>query len=119
MNAIADKIPKRQGSIWMVSLGEKNCIGHEQRDNRPFLIISNTKYNQKSKTLVGFFLSTSIHKTERDFTYPISIDGVEGHVNITQIRTLAIERCLKYKGCVTQDDLKEIMKIFHQEIIKT
>ena len=49
-----------QYSIWMVDLGDKKCSeGHEQYGNRPFYVISSTDYNKKSKTPIGFFVSTS------------------------------------------------------------
>jgi mRNA-degrading endonuclease toxin of MazEF toxin-antitoxin module len=56
--------------IWMVELGN-NAVGHEQKGNRPFYVISNNEYNKNSKTPIGFFLSTSEKKAQNRFTVDV------------------------------------------------
>jgi mRNA-degrading endonuclease toxin of MazEF toxin-antitoxin module len=82
----------KQYSMLMVDMGTKEFIkGHEKAGNRPFFVISSTKYNMKSKTPIGFFASTSSKKTKNK--YSIEIDD-NGSINISQIRTLSEERFL-------------------------
>jgi len=87
----------KQYSIWMVDLGNKECSkGHEQYENRPFYVISSTGYNLRSGTPIGFFVSTSEKKSQKEFT--IKLED-KGWVNITQIRTLDKSR---FKKCIEQ-----------------
>jgi len=83
----------KQFSVWLVELGDKKCAeGHEQKYDRPFFVISSDEYNKKSKTPIGFFLSTSEHKKTNKFS--IQIDN-ESAINISQIRTLSEKRFKK------------------------
>lgn len=109
-----NKIKKLE--IWMVKLDHANIIGHEQRGTRPFFVISNTRYNEVSKTPVGFFLSTSEHKKLNRFTLEVSGDK-KGAVNVSQIRTLSSERFLYKIGEGTQDELNTLMAMFSKEIL--
>jgi mRNA-degrading endonuclease toxin of MazEF toxin-antitoxin module len=77
-----------QYSLWWVNL-EQSGVGHEQHGRRPFFVISNSQYNKKSKTPIGFIASTSENKAKNKFTLPLD-DG--GHINISQIRTLSSDR---------------------------
>jgi len=107
----------KQNSIWMCSMGHDGIIGHEQKGNRPFYVISNTDYNTKSKTPIGFFLSTSAKKQGNRFTVDVDMQGTPENVNISQIRTISSERFWKYMGTGTQKDLDTLMKTFNSTII--
>ena len=87
----------KQHSIWMVELGDKTCNkGHEQYGDRPFYVISSTNYNKKSKTPIGFFISTSEKKSQNHFTLKLED---KGWVNVSQIRTLDK---IRFKHCIDQ-----------------
>jgi mRNA-degrading endonuclease toxin of MazEF toxin-antitoxin module len=96
-------LEKEQFSIWWVDLGKRNHKGHEQEGIRPFFIISNTKYNKKSKTPIGFICSSR----EKDFSVSINIKDVDSYVNVSQIRTLSEERFDKIKHSV-DNNLKDV-----------
>ena len=106
----------KQLEVWMVKLEQDNIVGHEQRGTRPFFVISESKYNEFSKTPVGFFLSTSAHKKLNRFTLEVSGD-TKGTVNVSQIRTLSAERFMFKIGEGTEEELKTLMKMFTKEII--
>ena len=86
----------QQYSIWMVKLGDEKCAkGSEQFGDRPFYVISSTQYNEKSKTPIGFFMSSSDKKSKNK--YSLEIDD-KSSLNISQIRTLCQSRftsCIK------------------------
>jgi len=106
-----------QNSIWMCSMGHVGIVGHEQKGNRPFYVISNTKYNNSSKTPIGFFLSTSSKKKGNRFTYDVDMQGVLENVNVSQIRTISAERFFKFMGTGTNEDTKELMNMFSEIIV--
>lgn len=106
----------KQLEVWMVKLEHDNIVGHEQRGNRPFFVISNSGYNQVSKTPVGFFMSTSEHKKLNRFTLEISSDS-RGAVNVSQIRTISADRFLYKMGEGTQEELETLMQMFSREIV--
>ncbi|WP_104760645.1 type II toxin-antitoxin system PemK/MazF family toxin [Helicobacter cetorum] len=116
MQVLEDGFSKSQGQIWIVELGNSNCKGHEQRGSRPFYIISCNTYNEKSKTYIGFFMSTSSKKEQNIFAYQVR--GIEGHVNVSQIRTLDDERFIKYVGKSSKEELRKILKCFKENILK-
>jgi len=107
----------KQNDIWMVKMGEVGIIGHEQKGNRPFYVISNTEYNKASNTPIGFFISTSEKKKNNRFTVEIDMQGSPEIVNISQIRTISAERFVKYMGCGTNEDTKLLMTTFEKEIL--
>ena len=93
----------KQHSIWMVNLGN-DSVGHEQRGNRPFYVISSSGYNKMSNTPIGFFLSTSEKKSQNRFAVKCSV----GWVNSSQIRTISSERFLYFMG---ESDKATTMKV--------
>jgi mRNA-degrading endonuclease toxin of MazEF toxin-antitoxin module len=107
----------KQNDIWMVNMGHDGIVGHEQRGTRPFYVISNTGYNQASKTPIGFFLSTSEHKKLNKYTIDVNMQGVIETVNTSQIRTISSERFMTYMGHGNENDLKVLLDTFKKEII--
>jgi len=107
----------RQNDIWMVNMGQDGIVGHEQRGTRPFYVISNTGYNQASKTPIGFFLSTSEHKKLNRYSVDVNMQGVIETVNTSQIRTISSERFMTYMGHGNSDDLITLLNTFKKEII--
>ena len=113
-------VPKniKQNDIWMVALGEEGIVGHEQKGNRPFYVISSTGYNQVSNTPIGFFLSTSEKKKLNRFAVEVDMQGSLETVNVSQIRTLSSDRFLRYMGSGSDEDLQKLIETFNQEIVK-
>jgi mRNA-degrading endonuclease toxin of MazEF toxin-antitoxin module len=107
-----------QNDIWMVQMGYDGIVGHEQKGNRPFYVISNSKYNRNSRTPIGFFLSTSEKKQKNRFTLDVDMQGTPENVNISQIRTISNLRFLKKMGTGTQTDNLKLMKLFTEYIIE-
>ena len=107
----------KQNSIWMVKMGYDGIVGHEQKGNRPFYVISNDNYNKNSGTPIGYFLSTSKKKKANRFTYDVDMDGVMETVNISQIRTISSDRFLRHMGDCNNNDLLELQEIFQNQII--
>ena len=106
----------KQYSLWMVNLGEKDCAkGHEQYGDRPFFVISSTKYNKNSKTPIGFFSSTSEKKSQN--RYSLTINN-RGSVNISQIRTLSEDRFIRCIEQIHSFELEaKILSTFINQII--
>lgn len=109
----------KQNEVWLVALGEDNIIGHEQKGNRPFYVISSTHYNDISQTPVGFFTSMSEKKKKSKYVIEIDVGGCEKqYVNISQIRTLCTSRFKKLMYTGKPEDLKNILDLYDREIIK-
>lgn len=109
----------KQNEVWLVELGEDNIVGHEQKGNRPFYVISSSHYNDISQTPVGFF--TSMSEKKKTSKYVIEIDvggGNKQYVNISQIRTLCTSRFKKLMYTGKPEDLKNILDLYDREIIK-
>ena len=89
---------------------EGDTLGHEQNMNfRPVIVISNTKYNTESKTPIClccssrskyYYSSKLIENTNIDF---------KTYVNISQIRTLSIDRFFKKNFCINISNNKNII----------
>lgn len=108
----------KQNDIWMVNIGYDGIVGHEQKGTRPFYVISDTEYNTRSETPIGFFLSTSEKKRQNKYTLDIDMQGVLENVNVSQIRTISTQRFIRYMGTGTDQDLQKLISVFQQEIIK-
>jgi len=111
-----------QGEIWWISL-EENPVGHEQGGSRPFFILSKSEYNNRSKTPIGFAVSKSMHKSRNKFSVEIVYKNIKNEdekvwVNVSQLRTLSIERFGKKLGrCSSANDIQKIMNHFYKQII--
>ena len=99
----------------MVALGTDNILGSEQKNNRPFYVVSNTRYNQASQTPIGFFMSTAKHKKNNRFT--VAVNNGRDFVNTSQIRTIAAVRLLRKLGRGSQADTRALMRIFQRAIV--
>jgi mRNA interferase MazF len=108
----------KQNEIWMVKLGTENIIGHEQKGNRPFYVISNDVYNHFSQTPIGYFLSTSEHKRLNKYTVETSGD-TKGSVNVSQIRTLSADRFMYKIGTGTNEELYKMIDLFYEKILSS
>lgn len=106
-----------QHDIWMVKMGYDGIVGHEQKGNRPFYVISNTDYNKNSKTPIGFFLSTSAKKQTNRFTVDVDMQGTLENVNVSQIRTISSQRFLTKMGTGSNEDTKKLMETFVLNIL--
>jgi mRNA-degrading endonuclease toxin of MazEF toxin-antitoxin module len=102
----------------MVNMGQDGIVGHEQRGTRPFYVISDTDYNNASRTPIGFFLSTSEHKKLNRYTVDVNMQGTLETVNTSQIRTISSERFMTYMGHGNNDDLKTLMETFNRELLE-
>ena len=108
----------KQFSIWKVKL-EESPVGHEQGGDRPFFVLSSTKYNQKSKTPIGFIASNSPSKSNNQFAIKIELDNKKySHINISQIRTLDQSRFIHCKGQIKSNEyaIKSISKFISKII---
>ena len=107
----------KQNEVWMVRLGHSDSLGHEQRGTRPFFVVSNTEYNERSKTPVGFFMSTSRKKSKNRFSVEVSLCGKLEFVNVSQVRTLSDIRFIKKLGTCNDQDRAEIVSRFESQIL--
>jgi len=102
----------KQNDIWMVSLGH-DAVGHEQKGDRPFVVISSDEYNRNSGTPVGFFLSTSLKKSTNRF----AVELVSGVANISQVRTLSSLRFKKFMNNAGKGSTQRLMEKFIAEVL--
>jgi mRNA-degrading endonuclease toxin of MazEF toxin-antitoxin module len=110
-----------QFSVWLVDLDRNNIVGSEQGGKRPFLVISDTGQNIKSKTPVGFIGSSSPKKSKNIYTLSINLNNRKehSHINFSQFTTLGEDRFIKKIDDKLFDDLaKEALKKFMNKIIK-
>lgn len=107
-----------QNDVWMVEIGYRGIVGHEQKGKRPFYVISNDRYNQNSKTPIGYFISTSEKKKTNRYVLEIDVDGTTEYVNVSQIRTLSEERFLYKMGNCNNKILLKLQEIFLKNIIE-
>lgn len=106
-----------QNDIWMVKMGTAGIVGHEQKGNRPFYVISKSDYNKNSKTPIGFFLSTSTKKQQNRFTVDVDMQGTNETVNVSQIRTISSDRFISKMGTGTNQDTQKLLATFIKELI--
>jgi len=107
-----------QGDIWEIQL-EKNPCGSEQGGKRPFIVISSSEYNKKSKTPIGFIMSTSKKKSGNQYTIPVEgMPDEFSHINVSQIRTVSEDRFSNpFKKKLTREEIHKIFKYFEKAII--
>ena len=114
----------KQYSVWYVNLDcvhknnyenmfmESNPIGHEQHGKRPVVVISPTQYNKQSGTPIVLCCSTSIKKSQNNFTSTIKWNEEHENtwVNHTQIRTLDKSRFYNYAGLLNDNKIINKLK---------
>jgi mRNA interferase MazF len=92
-----------RGQVWLVNLDP--TLGHEQAKTRPCLIVSNNRFNCCAADLVIVVPLTSKNKA-----IPLHIKvasarsglPIESFIMPEQIRSLAVQRCVKLIGMVDE-----------------
>lgn len=98
-----------KGEIWLTRLDPTE--GHEQAKTRPCLIISNDKFNNGAADLV-----IAVPLTSKNKKIPLHIlikqgsSGldVDSFIMPEQIRSLSINRCLKFIGKINETIFNEL-----------
>ena len=100
-------IPKRGTFVWI------NCdpqAGHEQKGIRPALVVSHTKFNQKT----GFVMLCPVSNTKRKNSFYVPIPSgysVTGVIMSDQLRSLDYEaRDIKFICECPEELLKEVLR---------
>ena len=105
----------KQGDIIMVNFSPTK--GREQKGERPALVISNTKYNQKS----GFVLACPITNTTRPLNIRVRLDDrtiTQGDILCEQIRIIDLqERVYRVVETAPNDIVWEVYKVVNNLII--
>lgn len=85
--------------------------GHEQSGKSPVLIISHDVFNEKSGTVIAVALTSQEPKAGFPLTLELkSKRGLKrSWVKISQIRVLSTSRLSKKIGCVTGEELKQVI----------
>jgi len=104
-----------QGDI--ISVNFSPTKGREQKGERPALVVSNTKYNQKS----GFVLACPITNTTRTLNIRVSLDNrtqTQGDVLCEQIRIIDLqERSHRVIETVPFDILQKVYNVINILIV--
>ena len=104
-----------QGAIILVNFAPTK--GREQSGERPALVISNTKYNQKS----GFVLACPITNTIRALNIRVTLDErtkTQGDILCEQVRIIDLRERPHYViESVPQDILQEVYKVVNALIM--
>ena len=104
----------KQGDI--ISVNFSPTKGREQKGERPALVVSNTKYNQKS----GFVLACPITSTTRLLNIRVSLDHrtvTQGDVLCEQIRIIDLqERDYHVVESVPKDILQKVYQVINSLI---
>lgn len=106
-------LPNR-GEVWWVDLSPTR--GHEQRGNRPAVVVSTNKFNQGASNLV---MVTPLTRTERNLPTWVRIDPPEGGVTdpsfamCDQLRSISRDRLLDAAavGTVAPGTMRRIIEI--------
>lgn len=76
-------------------------MGYEQAGHRPVLVLSDTRFNQRSGTAVVMPLTSKRPKAGYPFSIEVGVVGVErvvSYVKPGQVRTISTERFGRYVG---------------------
>jgi mRNA interferase ChpB len=77
----------KRGEIWFVSLDP--TVGHEQRGNRPVLVVSPTRFNEVTSAPVVLPITTGGDFVRRiGFAIPLSGTATSGVIRCDQPRSL-------------------------------
>jgi len=106
-----------QGDI--ISVNFSPTKGREQQGERPALVVSNTKYNQKS----GFVLACPITNTTRLLNIRVPLDNrtkTQGDILCEQIRIIDLqERSYSVIEAAPKDIVQGVYKIINTLITPT
>lgn len=104
---MVDYIFQRGTFVWI------NCdpqAGHEQKGIRPALVVSHTKFNQKT----GFVMICPVSNTKRKNSFYVSIPsgyGVTGVIMTDQLRSLDYEaREIEFICECPEATIKEVLR---------
>ena len=99
-----------RGEIYWADLNPVK--GSEQAGQRPILVISHDIFNAKSGTVIGLALTGQPQKAGFPLTLQIASEDLprQSWVNISQLRTLSVERLGKRLGTISQDELGQIIE---------
>lgn len=85
-------------------------VGHEQAGHRPFLVLSENRFNAASRTVIGMPLTSRQPKAPYPFAFelaPFLSDGSKSWVKPAQVRTLSVERLSNVIGSVTSVEVEK------------
>jgi mRNA-degrading endonuclease toxin of MazEF toxin-antitoxin module len=106
-----------QGDI--ISVNFSPTKGREQMGERPALVVSNTKYNQKS----GFVIACPITSTVKDMNIRVRLDErtkTQGDILCEQVRIIDLrERPYRVIESAPKDKLAEVYKVVNALIVPT
>lgn len=104
-NAKKPYIPARGDIVW---LSFDPQVGHEQKGNRPAIVISPKEYNRK----VGLGLFCPITNQDKNYPFEVKINKKEitGVVLSDQIKSFDwTKRNIKFIAKLTEDEITEIL----------
>tara|TARA_R100000152_G_C6693670_1_gene124690 strand:- start:3 stop:344 length:342 start_codon:yes stop_codon:yes gene_type:complete len=101
-----------QGDIWLAFLPE-DSRGHEFKKARPVLIISNTKWNEKSGMVMVSPCTTKPSKKYSNYEdrVPIKLENGKTCYVTDNISTYSYKRLIKKLGVASQYEQNEIARI--------
>lgn len=92
-------------------------VGHEQAGTRPFLVLSENRFNAASRTVIGAPLTSRQPKAPYPFSFqlaPFLADGSTSWVKPTQVRTISVERLSNVIGRVSPDEVSKCVIALNQ-----
>ena len=94
--------------------------GREQAGQRPFLVLSQDVFNDRSGTVIAVALTSQPQRAGFPLTLELHARGLpkKSWVKISQIRTLAVERIGKVLGRASPEELSQVIEGLN-EIIGT
>ena len=99
-----------RGDIFWADLNPTK--GHEQAGMRPFLILSQDVFNEKSGTVIAIALTSQPQRASFPLTLELSSPRLpkQTWAKISQIRTLSVERIGKKLGRVSDQELQQVVE---------
>ncbi len=99
-----------RGDIYWADLNPTR--GHEQRGQRPVLVLSHDVFNDRSETVVAVAITSQVQRA--GFPLSLPIESVElpkkSWVLISQIRILAAERLGRKLGRISPEELAKVIE---------
>ena len=85
--------------------------GHEQAGLRPVLILSPEVFNLRSGTVIAMALTSQPQRAGFPLTLKLESANLSKPtwVKISQVRTLSVERVGRRMGCVSADEMDQII----------
>lgn len=81
--------------------------GHEQKGQRPVVVLSHDIFNERSGTVIAMALTSKPQRAGFPLTVQVRLRGLKKRswVKISQVRTLSVERLGKKIGRLTREQL--------------